>query len=119
MSLHIKLKRVYEPVEKADGVRILVERLWPRGISKEDAHIAHWTKEIAPSKELRTWYEHDVKKWPHFQEKYEAELKANPEGVAELFQLLKGKTVTFVYAARDELHNSALVLKNYMEHYRP
>ncbi len=111
----INLKRVYEPAASDDGFRILVERLWPRGLSKQAAHIELWLKDIAPSPELRTWYGHDVKKWKEFQRRYKAELSGN-KAIEELRSLLKQKrTVTFVYAARDEEHNSALVLKDFLE----
>ena len=117
MTCDIQLKRAYEPVKSTDGTRILVERLWPRGISKEDAQISEWLKEVAPSSELRQWYQHDIEKWPAFQKKYLEELKKNAESVAELSELCeKHKKVTFVYAAKDEEHNSALVLKQFLEH---
>ena len=115
-SDHIKLKRVYEPVALEDGLRILVERLWPRGVSKEKAKIDDWAKEIAPSTELRQWYAHQLERWPAFREKYTQELNANPEAVSYLRALCSGhQPVTFVYAAKDETHNSAIVLKHFME----
>ena len=110
----IKLKRIYEPPSDEDGVRILVERLWPRGISKEKAKVDEWMKEIAPSQELRQWFKHDPAKWEDFQKLYRKELDQNQELVKELKRRAKGKTVTFVYAARDEEHNSALLLKKYL-----
>lgn len=110
----IKLKRIYEPPSDEDGVRILVERLWPRGISKEKAKVDEWMKEIAPSQELRQWFKHDPAKWEEFQKRYRKELDQNQELVKELKRSAKGKTVTFVYAARDEEHNSALLLKKYL-----
>jgi uncharacterized protein YeaO (DUF488 family) len=113
--MEIKLKRAYEKPAKGDGFRILVERLWPRGVTKEDAHIDLWLKEVAPSAELRKWYSHDVEKWPEFQERYRKELKGNKELIAELKSRIKRENVTFVYAAKDEEHNSALVLKEYLE----
>ncbi len=110
----INLKRAYESPSRGDGYRILVERLWPRGVSKEKGRIDLWQKEVAPSAPLRTWYSHDVKKWPEFRKRYLAELKANP-AVKELKGILsEKKAVTFVYAARDELHNSAVVLREYL-----
>jgi uncharacterized protein YeaO (DUF488 family) len=112
----IHLKRVYEPAAKDDGFRILVERLWPRGVSRQRAQVDLWLKEIAPSPELRSWYAHDVEKWAEFQKRYIAELRENPI-VDELKPILREhKTVTFVYAAHDEEHNSALVLKEFLEH---
>lgn len=108
----IHLKRAYDTAGKADGLRILVERLWPRGVSKEVAKLDLWLKEIAPSAELRTWFHHDPERWPDFRKKYTAELKAQP-GVLKLLKLLSDREdVTFVYAAHDEEHNSAVVLRD-------
>jgi uncharacterized protein YeaO (DUF488 family) len=107
----IHLKRAYEPPAKKDGLRILVERLWPRGLSKEKAAIDLWLKDVAPSTELRRWFGHDPARWPEFQKRYRAELREQKDALL----LLKGKakkgTVTLIYAARDEEHNSALVLQ--------
>ncbi|HTK37785.1 MAG TPA: DUF488 domain-containing protein [Pyrinomonadaceae bacterium] len=113
--MSIKLKRAYEKPEKGDGFRILVERLWPRGVTKEKAEIDLWMKDIAPSSELRKWYGHDVEKWPEFKKRYKQELKDNKELVAELKSRVKKDNVTFVYAAKDEEHNSAVVLKDFVE----
>ena len=111
----ILLKRVYESASPEDGFRILVERLWPRGLSKQAAHIDLWLKDISPSPELRKWYSHEVSKWVEFQKRYRAELGANP-ALSQLRSLLREKgTVAFVYAARDEEHNSARVLKEFLE----
>ena len=113
MAIHIK--RIYDPVSKTDGYRILVDRLWPRGIKKEDAHIDEWMKEIAPSTELRKWFHHEEGSWEAFRKKYHAELKASP-AVEELRSCIKEhKTVTFLYAAKDEEHNHALVLQEFVE----
>jgi uncharacterized protein YeaO (DUF488 family) len=117
VSLNIKLKRAYKSAEPADGLRILVERLWPRGVSKEEAHLEDWCKDIAPSNELRKWYGHQVERWPSFRKKYIEELERNADVVSELYQRCEGKTVTFIYAAHDEAHNSAVVLKDFMESY--
>jgi uncharacterized protein YeaO (DUF488 family) len=114
MSTTIRIKRVYEAPEQADGRRILVERLWPRGLRKEEAKIDAWLKEIAPSTELRRWYGHEVTRWPEFKRRYEAELRGNPEGVEQLVALCRRGTTTFVYAARDEAHNSAVVLRDFV-----
>lgn len=111
----LDLKRVYETPTKSDGQRILVERLWPRGLTKEKAKIDMWLKEIAPSQELRKWYNHEIDKWPEFQKKYKDELKANKIAVERLKQLLKKGNTTFVYGAKDTEHNSALVLKEFIE----
>lgn len=110
------LKRVYEPPTDRDGFRVLVERLWPRGLSKEKADLDLWLKEIAPSAELRKWYSHDVSKWPEFQRRYTKELRANPDPVAFLKNRGQRNRVSLLYAAHDEEHNSALVLKNFLEH---
>ena len=109
--MNIKLKRIYEPVEKEDGFRILVDRLWPRGITKEKASIDLWLKNIAPSTELRKWFDHDPKKWKEFQKKYKKELHENEQAVSELKQHLKSENVTLLFAARDEIHNQAQVIK--------
>jgi len=110
----IRLKRAYEPPAKRDGTRILVERLWPRGLTKEKAGIDIWIKDIAPSPELRKWYGHDKEKWTEFKKRYLKELKDNKELVDKLKELIE-RPVTFVYAARDEEHNSALILKDLLE----
>ncbi|MEB6549008.1 DUF488 family protein [Heyndrickxia sporothermodurans] len=113
----ITIKRVYEPVNEADGKRVLVDRLWPRGISKEKAKIDEWMKDIAPSNELRKWFNHDPEKFEEFSQKYKEELK-EPEKKKELDKLIEmsdGNTVTLVYSAKDEEHNQAVVLKHYLE----
>ena len=106
-----KIKRVYEEHSKEDGIRILVDRLWPRGLTKEKAKVDVWIKEIAPSTELRKWFAHDPDKWEGFRKRYQQELKKNKEQVALLKDHLKKGTVTLVYAAKDEDHNEAIVLK--------
>ena len=109
----IKLKRIYEPYNKKDGYRILVDRLWPRGVSKEKAHLDVWLKDIAPSTELRKWFSHDPKKWADFKKKYQAELKKNKEAVLTLKQAKKKHlTITLLYGAKDEIHNEAVVIKD-------
>lgn len=113
--MDIRLKRAYEPAEKDDGVRLLVERLWPRGLTKEKAAVAEWLKDIAPTRLLRKWYGHDPEKWPEFRRRYLKELRANPDEVRRLRARIKEGPVTFVYAAKDEKRNSAAVLKNYLE----
>jgi uncharacterized protein YeaO (DUF488 family) len=110
----IHLKRAYEEPSPNDGLRILVERLWPRGLSKERAKVDAWVKDVAPSQELRRWYGHDTAKWEEFKKRYKAELAANKEAVAELRKKMGNAAVTFVYAARDTEHNSALILKDYL-----
>jgi uncharacterized protein YeaO (DUF488 family) len=111
----IRLKRAYEKPASGDGLRVLVERLWPRGLTKERAAVDLWMKDVAPSPELRRWYSHDPAKWNEFQERYRAELRQNEDILDQLRARCRGKTVTFVYAARDESRNSALVLKDYLE----
>lgn len=108
----IRLKRAYDDPHPEDGIRILVERLWPRGISRDRAALDHWVKDIAPSPGLRKWYGHDPEKWPEFQARYRAELDANVNAVAELRALCAAGPVTFVYAAKDETRNSATVLRD-------
>ncbi len=111
----IQTKRIYEQASKSDGYRVLVERLWPRGMSKEKAELDLWLKEVAPSPQLRQWYSHDINKWDEFQKRYLEELKQVPTLVNQLRSFHKKGTLTLVYAARDELHNSAIVLKAYIE----
>ena len=106
----VAVKRFYEPAEKADGYRILVDRLWPRGVKKEAADIDIWLKEVAPSNELRKWFHKDTSKWTEFEKKYQAELKQNPAW-PQLQQLLKEhKKITLLFSAKDEERNHALVL---------
>ena len=109
----IRLKRVYDPPEPADGARYLVERLWPRGMKKERAALTAWLKEVSPSPELRKWYSHDPEKWPEFQKRYRQELKdeAHKPALEELRKAARKATITLVYAAHDEERNSAAVLK--------
>jgi uncharacterized protein YeaO (DUF488 family) len=114
-TMKIQLKRAYDPRSEDDGLRILVERLWPRGLTKEKAAIDFWAKEVSPSPELRKWYGHDVAKWDEFCARYQAELDRKPEPIAELREMIAAGPATFVYAAKDEAHNSALVLKEYLD----
>ena len=112
----IKIKRVYDSPAKDDDFRILVDRLWPRGLTKEKAKVDLWLKEIAPSNDLRNWFAHDPKKWQEFKSKYRAELKNKPELLAKIKQIEKEKgTVTFLYSAKDEEHNNAVALKVILE----
>jgi len=108
---HIKLKRVYEKAEKSDGFRILIDRLWPRGISKEKAQIDLWLKDIAPSSELRKWFGHDLAKWNEFQKRYKKELESKKKSVESLKKIIKKeKVVTLLFSALDEKHNNAVAL---------
>lgn len=107
----IKIKRVYEQYEKNDGYRILVDRLWPRGVSKEKAHIDEWMREIAPTDELRKWFNHDLAKWSEFEKKYIQELKEKGELLKKVGEIeKKEKKVTLIFAARNTQYNNALVL---------
>jgi uncharacterized protein YeaO (DUF488 family) len=111
----IGLKRVYEAPAKSDGARLLVERLWPRGLTKDKAAIEEWFKDLAPSPALRKWYGHDPAKWPEFRKRYRDELRRMPEAVERLRRRVGTGPVTFVYAAKDEERNSARVLKEFLE----
>ena len=112
----IIVKRIYDKPEKKDDFRILVDRLWPRGLSKKEAKVDLWLKEIAPSDKLRKLFSHDPEKWGDFKKKYKHELKDKPELVQKINQIEKEeKTVTLLYSARDEEHNNAVVLKEYLK----
>ena len=115
MKLHLKLKRVYDAAGADDGCRILVDRLWPRGVKKEAVHIDLWLKEAAPSPELRKWFNHDPDKWEPFRAAYLEELRQHPERAAPIVEHARKKTVTLVYGAKDEEHNHALVLKEFLK----
>ncbi|MGC9151200.1 MAG: DUF488 domain-containing protein [Microbacter sp.] len=110
----MKTKRIYEAPQQEDGMRILVDRLWPRGLTKEKAAIDLWLKEIAPSTELRKWFGHELEKWDKFQQQYKNELTANETAVEKIRKLLERGTVTLVYAAQDERHNEAVVIKAFL-----
>jgi len=106
----LRLKRAYEPPTRSDGRRLLVDRLWPRGLSKERAAIDQWMKEVAPSAELRRWFGHDPERWPEFQRRYRQELRARDDLVRGIAALASRGPVTLVFGARDEVHNDAVVL---------
>jgi uncharacterized protein YeaO (DUF488 family) len=110
----IKIKRIYEEAKKGDGKRVLVDRLWPRGVSKERADLDLWMKDIAPTTELRKWFGHDPKKWIEFKKRYKQELRKNKESVEEIKKISRGKTLTLLYGAKDEEHNEAVVLKDFL-----
>ncbi len=114
-SPQIRLKRAYEPVSADDGVRILVERLWPRGLTKADAAIDHWVKDVAPTSELRTWFGHRPARWRGFRTRYRLELNVNRSAVSSLRELCSGQRVTFIFAAKDVLRNGAVILKEYID----
>ncbi len=111
----LKTKRVYEAPGAGDGTRYLVERLWPRGMRKEDLSMDGWLKDVAPSPELRRWFNHDPAKWEEFQRRYRSELDANPDAWQPLLEASRRGNVTLLYAARDTEHNSANLLKSYLE----
>ncbi len=113
-AMSISIKRVYETPKHSDGMRVLVDRLWPRGVTKEEAKIDLWLKDVAPSTELRKWYGHDPERWPEFQKQYRSELEDNP-ALAGLRKLSRNGKVTLVYAAKDENHTHALVLLDILD----
>jgi uncharacterized protein YeaO (DUF488 family) len=108
----IRLKRAYQPPSPEDGVRVLVDRLWPRGVRKSDAGIDRWAKDIAPSTELRRWFGHDPARWDEFQRRYRAELRGEANLLNELRDIAKKRALTLVYSAHDEAHNQAVVLRD-------
>jgi uncharacterized protein YeaO (DUF488 family) len=111
----LKTKRVYDDVKRGDGARFLVERLWPRGIKKEELKMKAWLKDVAPSPALRKWFAHDPDKWKEFQRRYRAELKSNPEAWQPILEAAEQGNVTLLYSARDTDHNSAILLKAFLE----
>jgi len=114
----LRLKRAYERPEEGDGKRVLVDRLWPRGLSKQAARIDLWLRDVAPSDELRQWFKHDPEKWDEFKRRYFAELNDRDEQLEELVEAAAGETVTLIFAAKDEDHNNATALKEYLESQR-
>ena len=113
----VKVKRIYEAPDPSDGTRVLVDRLWARGLTKEKAALDLWLKDIAPSTELRKWFSHDPTKWEEFQKRYRAELEKNGEAVARLRDEMAKGPVTLLYGARDQEHNEALVLRDFLSHH--
>lgn len=111
----VKAKRIYAEPAKADGTRVLVDRVWPRGVSKEKAAVDRWLKEVAPSTELRKWFGHDPARWEGFKARYFQELDGQGEAIESLVEAARHGTVTLVYAARDTEHNNAVALKEYLE----
>ena len=114
--MELRLKRAYEPAEASDGYRVLVDRLWPRGLSKERAQIDEWAKELAPSTELRQWFGHAPSRWKEFARDYRAELEASPAGREVVTRLQDEERITLVYAAHDEAHCHPLIWRDYLEH---
>jgi uncharacterized protein YeaO (DUF488 family) len=111
----IKLRRVYDEPRPSDGFRVLVDRVWPRGLKKEQAAIDHWLKEVAPSTELRKWFGHEPAKWDGFRERYAKELEERPEAVRFLVEKGRKETVTLLFGAKDVERNNAVALKEYLE----
>jgi uncharacterized protein YeaO (DUF488 family) len=110
----IKLKRVYDPASRTDGTRFLVERLWPRGLSKARGHLTAWLKEVGPSTELRQWFNHDPLKWSRFRTRYFRELDSRPDAWRPIVTAARRGTVTLLYSSHDETHNNALALQEYL-----
>jgi uncharacterized protein YeaO (DUF488 family) len=110
----IRIKRTYEPPARGDGWRVLVERLWPRGMKKEALAADAWLKEVAPSTELRKWFEHRVERWDEFRRRYREELKAHPDAWQPIADAARRGVVTLLYSAHDTLHNGAIVLRDYL-----
>lgn len=108
---NVRLKRAYESPARGDGTRVLIERLWPRGVKKADAALDQWMKDVAPSTALRQWFGHDPARWPEFRRRYQAELRAQNAQLDELRALARKGTLTLIYSARDEEHNGAIVLR--------
>lgn len=111
----IRIERVYEPAEPSDGTWVLIDRLWPRGFSKEQLKFSEWLKEVAPSNELRKWFSHEPQKWEEFKKRYIAELDSNQEAWKPLVKIAQSGNTTLLYSSRDSEHNNAVVLKGYLE----
>ena len=110
----IQIKRVYDPSSRTDGTRLLVERLWPRGVKKTSLEIKSWLKDVAPSAELRKWFSHDPAKWSEFRSRYFAELEANPDAWQPIIEAANHGTVTLIYSSHDTEHNNAVALKEFL-----
>ena len=111
---HVKLKRAYEPATADDGTRVLIDRLWPRGVRKADAAIDQWVKDIAPSTALRKWFGHDPERWAEFRRRYAAEVRQHPEQLSRLRVLARQGPITLVFSAHDEVHNDAVALRKFL-----
>ena len=111
-SQNVRLKRIYEPVSKEDGTRILVDRLWPRGITKEEAELDQWNREITPSGGLRAWFGHDPARWAEFRQRYRDELTRHSNALNDLRRQAQKRPITLLYAAKDQAHTHAIVLRN-------
>ncbi|MEA3366312.1 MAG: DUF488 family protein [Candidatus Hydrogenedentes bacterium] len=113
--MDIRIRRLYHEATKNDGYRVLVDRVWPRGVSKQDAHLDAWNRDVAPTDDLRKWFGHDPDKWDEFKKQYKNELSANWEAVAPLLEKAREKRVTLVFGAKDKEHNNAVVLREFLE----
>lgn len=113
--MKLKLKRAYEPPAESDGLRVLVDRLWPRGLSKAEAKVEFWAKEVAPSNALRRWYQHELEKWPEFRRRYLDELRSNAAAVKELTAEIGRGNATLLFSSKELTHNNAVVLKEHLE----
>lgn len=114
MGHKLRIKRIYEPPASDDGQRVLIDRIWPRGVSKDEAKLDDWVKQVAPSSALRKWFGHDPKRWAEFRERYRKELDGNAEAVDALRALARKGDLTLLYSARDEAHNNAVALAEYL-----
>jgi uncharacterized protein YeaO (DUF488 family) len=115
LEIMIRLKRAYDVVSAEDGTRILVDRLWPRGVSKEKIKVSEWMRDIGPSKELIKWFGHDPEKWAGFEKRYKRELRGKGDLIQKLRTFSRKDNLTLIYSAKDELHNQAIVIKNVLE----
>ena len=111
-AANVRLKRAYERPARGDGTRVLIDRLWPRGVRKAEAELDRWAKDIAPSTALRKWFGHDPARWPEFRRRYAEEIRQHPDELAQLRSLARAGPITLVYAAHDDLHNDAVVLRD-------
>lgn len=111
---NVKLKRAYEPPAQDDGTRVLIDRLWPRGVKKVDAALDHWAKDLAPSTALRKWFGHDPARWPEFRFRYAEEVRQHGEQLRQLRALARTNPITLVYSAHDEVHNDAVALRDFL-----
>lgn len=111
----VRIKRIYESPSPGDGYRLLVDRIWPRGVSRDEAELDDWVKELAPSDELRKWFDHDEDRWSEFRRRYLGELKEHRDEARKIAEKAERKTVTLLFAAKDEEHNNAVVLRQYLE----
>ena len=114
MTKDIHIKRVYDPATSDDGARVLVDRVWPRGISKEAAELTLWLKNIAPTTQLRKWFGHDPSRWAEFRRRYHLELEANQDAIKQPHEIMKKRRVTLIYSAHDQEHNQAVALAEYL-----